>query len=208
MTNVLIVDDHPAMRLVIRLQLSRLLGVSQVIEAANGQEAVRLVRHAQPGLVLLDLDLPRLNGLDAIPRIQRVQPAVRILVISAQSAAVYAPRVQAAGAHGFVSKTLQVPEIIRAIETVIAGYKIYPDVGSAGVSITEADSARIVQRMSDREVMVMQMLVQGLSNKAIGDKLFISNKTVSTYKIRLMRKLGVRSLVELVDFARTHRIAP
>jgi len=206
-TNVLIVDDHPPMRLVIRLQLSQVLGVAQVFEADNGHEAVQLVRHAQPGLVLLDLDLPRLNGLDAIPRIQRLQPAVRILVISAQSAAVYAPRVQTAGAHGFISKTRHIPDILRAIEAVLSGYKVYPDHGRADVPANDAETARLVGRLSDREIMVMQMLVRGMSNKEIGKTLYISNKTVSTYKTRLMRKLGVGSLVELVDLARKHQIS-
>ncbi|WP_026641401.1 response regulator transcription factor [Bordetella petrii] len=205
MTSVLIVDDHPSLRLVIRQQLSQMLGVTQIIEASNGQDAIRLVREAQPRLVVLDLDLPRLNGLDTIPRIKQARPDTRILVISAQDPLLYAPRVRAAGAQGYISKTQDVTEIVRAIETVLAGYSVYPD-DCAAPQAAARPAADVISLLSDREITVTKLLASGMSNKAIGETLFISNKTVSTYKTRLMAKLGVRTLVELVDFARKNRI--
>lgn len=206
MTNVLIVDDHPSLRLVLRQQLSQMLGVSEIIEAGNGQDAVQAVRQHEPGLVILDIDLPKINGLEAIPRIRLIKPDVRILVISAQDPVVFAPRVHAAGAQGYISKVQELSEIVRAIEAVLAGYNIFPDIAKASSGKTDADSARKIERLSDKEIIVMQMLARGMSNKDIGDALFISNKTVSTYKTRLMAKLEVGSLVELVDFARKHHI--
>jgi len=205
-TSVLIVDDHPSLRLILRQQLSQMLGVSEIIEAGNGQDAVQAVRQAEPGLVILDIDLPKINGLEAIPRIKLIKPDIRILVISAQDPAVFAPRVKAAGAQGYISKAQELSEIVRAIEAVLAGYSIFPDVAGGSAENTGADSSKKIERLSDKEIIVMQMLARGMSNKDIGDALFISNKTVSTYKTRLMAKLEVNSLVELVDFARKHRI--
>lgn len=206
MTSVLIVDDHPSLRLILKQQMSQILGVSQIIEAGNGQEALQAVRDSEPGLVILDIDLPKINGLDAIPRIKLIKPDIRILVISAQDPRVFAPRVKAAGAQGYISKVQEMSEILRATEAVLAGYSIFPDIVRSPVQSREADGSQKIESLSDKEVIVMQMLARGMSNKHIGDALFISNKTVSTYKVRLMAKLGVGSLVELVDFARKHHI--
>jgi len=205
-TSVLIVDDHPSLRLILKQQMSQILGVSQIIEAGNGQEALQAVRDSEPGLVILDIDLPKINGLDAIPRIKLIKPDIRILVISAQDPRVFAPRVKAAGAQGYISKVQEMSEILRATEAVLAGYSIFPDIVRSPVQSREADGSQKIESLSDKEVIVMQMLARGMSNKHIGDALFISNKTVSTYKVRLMAKLGVGSLVELVDFARKHHI--
>ena len=128
MTSVLIVDDHPSLRLILKQQVSQILGVSQIIEAGNGQEALQAVRDSEPGLVILDIDLPKINGLDAIPRIKLIKPDIRILVISAQDPRVFAPRVKAAGAQGYISKVQEMSEILRAIEAVLAGYSIFPDI--------------------------------------------------------------------------------
>lgn len=182
-----------------------MLGVTQIIEANNGQDAVRLVRESQPRLVILDLDLPRRNGLEIIPRIKDTKPDVRILVISAQNPSLYAPRVKAAGAQGYISKTLDVTEIVRAIETVLAGYSVYPDDCTAPQAVA-GPAADVIGLLSDREITVTKLLASGMTNKAIGETLYISNKTVSTYKTRLMAKLGVSTLVELVDFARKNHI--
>lgn len=202
MTTVLIVDDHPAWRLVLRQYLSQLMGVVQILEAGNGQDAIQMVRQARPGLIVLDLELPKINGLEAIARIKAIHPDARILVITAHDTAVFAPRVQAAGAHGHISKTQEMPEILRGVEAVMAGYTVFP----AGGGMARSEAAYAIERLSDKELIVMQMLVRGMSNKEIGDAMFTSNKTISTYKTRLMAKLGVTTLVELIDFARRHHV--
>jgi len=201
-TTVLIVDDHPAWRLVLKQHLSQLMGVVQILEAGNGQDAIQKVRQARPGLVILDIELPRINGLEAIPRIKAIHPGARILAVSAQDSALFARRVQAAGAQGYVGKVLEVPEIVRAVEAVMAGYTVFPASGG----MPRASDAYAIERLSDKELVVMQMLARGMTNKEIGDAMFTSNKTISTYKTRLMAKLGLASLVELVDFARKHHL--
>lgn len=205
MATILIVDDHPAVRVVLKTHLSQVLGVTHVLEADNGQAAVEIVRQYAPDVVILDLDIPRINGLDVIPRLKAIQPNVRILVISGQDQNTFAPRARQAGANGFVSKTQELPEIVRCVESVLAGYSVMPD--AAVGRVEGGDEAGRLGSLSDKELVILQMLAKGMSNKQIGEVLFISNKTVSTHKTRIMEKLGARSLVDVIDFARRHHIA-
>jgi len=205
LATILIVDDHPAVRVVLKTHLSQVLGVTHVLEADNGQAAVEIVRQYAPDVVILDLDIPRINGLDVIPRLKAIQPNVRILVISGQDQNTFAPRARQAGANGFVSKTQELPEIVRCVESVLAGYSVMPD--AAVGRVEGGDEAGRLGSLSDKELVILQMLAKGMSNKQIGEVLFISNKTVSTHKTRIMEKLGARSLVDVIDFARRHHIA-
>ena len=210
MSTILIIDDHPAFRMIVKLQLMQLLSVEEVIEADNGQTAVEMARQYKPDLVILDLDIPRISGLDVIPRLKLVHPSIRVMVLSGHDPATFAPRAMRSGVHGFVGKSQEMKEIMRGVEAVLAGYTVFP-VAPNGASIApgvspSGDEGRIML-LSDKELVILQMLSKGLSNKAIGDALFISNKTVSSHKTRIMHKLGVKSLVELIDLARRCRIA-
>ncbi|AJG24435.1 response regulator transcription factor [Cupriavidus basilensis] len=210
MATILIVDDHPALRLVIKAQLSQVLGVGNILEADNGQTAIEAARQFEPDLAVLDLDIPRISGLDVIPRLKRIYPPIRILVISGQEQAIFAPRVRRAGAQGFVSKMQDMKEIVRCIEWVMAGYTVFPEMRyerELPLFNQLADEERLAL-LSDKEIVILQMLVRGLSNKAIGELLFISNKTVSSHKTRIMGKLQATSLVDLVDLARRCRLTP
>jgi len=207
LTTILIVDDHPALRLVLRSQISQMLGVDEVLEADNGQSAIELVRSRMPDLVILDLDIPRISGLDVAPRLRTIHPQVRILVVSALDPAVFVARAWQAGVQGFISKTQDVKEILRAVEAVLAGYMVFPAMTRDGAPrLAMARDEENLRRLSDKEVVVLQMLARGMSYKAISNELFISNKTVSSYKSCIMAKLQVESLVELVDFARRCRL--
>jgi len=214
MTTILIVDDHPALRLALRAQLSQLPDIKRITEADNGQTAVDLVRQYGADLVILDLDIPRMSGLDAVPRMRAAHPGVRVLVLTAQDAVPFAARAMQAGAQGFVSKTQDLEAIVRCVQSVLGGFTVFP-------SSTPRDMPRDPQRdgqspndteglgkLTDKEMEVLRMLTRGMTNKAIGKALFISNKTVSSYKTRIMNKLGAESLVDLVDFARRCRLVP
>ncbi|NYH15306.1 response regulator transcription factor [Paraburkholderia bryophila] len=210
MSTILVIDDHPAFRMVIKMQLMQLLGIEEVIEADNGQTAVELARQYTPKLAILDLDIPRISGLDVIPRLKLAHPAILVLVLSGHDPAIFAPRAMRSGVHGFVGKSQEMKEILRGVEAVLAGYTVFPvNANGAGIASTvgmDGEEDRI-GLLSDKELVILQMLAKGLSNKAIGDALFISNKTVSSHKTRIMQKLGVKSLVELIDLARRCRIA-
>jgi len=206
MASILIVDDHPAMRLVLKAHLAQRLGIGTIFEADSGREALAIVREHAPDVVMLDLDIPHISGLDVAPRLLALRPVTRILVVSGQDPAVFAARASRAGAMGFVSKTQPLEEIVRCVESVLAGYSVFPVFGRPGAEMAVDDQARL-RSLSDREVAVLRMLAAGLTNRDIADALFLSNKTVSSYKARLMAKLRAESLVDLVDFARRCRLA-
>lgn len=210
MSTILIIDDHPAFRMIIKLQLMQLLGVEDVIEADNGQAAVEMARQYTPELAILDLDIPRISGLDVIPRLKLAHPQIRVLVLSGHDSATFAPRAMRSGVHGFVGKSQEMKEIMRGVEAVLAGYTVFP-VTSRGTGIAvgmdDSDEEERVMQLSDKELVILQMLSKGMSNKMIGEALFISNKTVSSHKTRILKKLGAKSLVELIDLARRCRIA-
>ncbi|MCX4170905.1 MULTISPECIES: response regulator transcription factor [Paraburkholderia] len=207
MTTILIVDDHPALRLVIKTHLSQLLGISEIIEADNGQVAVELARQHTPDLAILDLDIPRINGLDVIPRLKLAHPQIRVLVLSGHDPATFAPRAMRTGAQGFVGKSQDMKEILRGVEAVLAGYTVFPmSTGSGGGGASVAGEEDKLKLLSDKELVILQMLSKGMSNKAIGDALFMSDKTVSTYKSRIQEKLGLSSLAGLIEFASLQRL--
>ncbi|MFM0592142.1 response regulator [Paraburkholderia dilworthii] len=209
MSTILVIDDHPAFRMVIKMQLMQLLGIEEVIEADNGQTAVELARQYTPKLAILDLDIPRISGLDVIPRLKLAHPAILVLVLSGHDPAIFAPRAMRSGVHGFVGKSQEMKEILRGVEAVLAGYTVFPvNANGAGIASTvgmDGEEDRI-GLLSDKELVILQMLAKGLSNKAIGDALFISDKTVSTYKSRIQEKLGLSSLAALIEFASLHRL--
>jgi two-component system, NarL family, response regulator EvgA len=209
MSTTLIIDDHPAFRLIIKMQLKQLLGIEEVIEADNGQTAVEMARQFMPKLAILDLDIPRISGLDVIPRLKLAYPPIRVLVLSGHDPATFAPRAMRSGVHGFVAKSQEMKEIMRGVEAVLAGYTVFPVTagGGTGPNLSTEHEEERVRLLSDKELVILQMLSKGMSNKAVGDALFISNKTVSSHKTRIMQKLGAKSLVELIDLARRCRIA-
>jgi two-component system, NarL family, response regulator EvgA len=208
MTKILIVDDHPAFRLVMKMHLLQLLGVDEVIEAENGQAAVEMARQNAPDLAVIDLDIPRINGLDVIPRLRLAHAAVRVLVLSGQDASTFAPRAMRSGAQGFVGKSQDMKEIMRGVEAVLAGYSVFPMNSNMGMSTPNGmlDEEERVKQLSDKELMILQMLSKGMSNKTIGEALFMSDKTVSTYKGRIQEKLGLSSLAALIEFASLQKL--
>lgn len=211
MSTILVVDDHPAFRLVMKMQLMQLLGVEEVIEADNGQTAVEMARQHTPKLAILDLDIPRISGLDVIPRLKLAHPSMRVLVLSGQEPATFAPRAMRSGVHGFVAKSQEMKEIMRGVEAVLAGYTVFPvTANGAGISrgANVANEEDRLTLLSDKELVILQMLSKGMSNKAIGDALFISNKTVSSHKTRIMHKLEIKTMVDLVDYTRRCGIVP
>ncbi|WP_213954920.1 MULTISPECIES: response regulator transcription factor [unclassified Variovorax] len=205
MHSVVIVDDHPAIRLAVRSVLEG-SGLFKVVgDADSGPAALTIIRDLQPSLAILDLDLPRMNGLELIERLKTSNPTLKVLVLSGQQESIFATRALHAGANGFMSKSEDMASIVQASQSVLSGYSVFPS--GALTSLTGpvgTSPADLVKSLSDRELSVLQHLARGLSNKEIGDMLLISNKTVSSYKTRLFEKLNISTLVELVDFARAN----
>lgn len=206
MHSVLIVDDHPVIRLAVRVLLEK-HGMHVVGEADNGVNAVQLVRELTPQVVILDIGIPKLDGFSVISRIKALKVRSEILILTSQTADSVCRRCIQLGARGFVNKEEDLGSLITAIKAVDAGYTFFPSLTYDSVNpsgnLTELDQIR---SLTDREVTVLQYLAQGYSNKQIGERLFLSNKTVSTYKTRLLQKLGAASLVDLAEFAKRNAL--
>ncbi len=205
MHNTVIVDDHPAIRLAVRTVLEA-SGLFKIVgEADSGPSALNIIRDHQPALVILDLDLPRMNGLELIERLKASNPSIKLLVLSAQQEGIFASRALQAGANGFMSKSEGMSSVVQAAQSVLAGYSVFPSSALGAFAGSQGNSpADLIKTLSDRELTVLQQLARGMSNKEIGDALLISNKTVSSYKTRQFEKLNISTLVELVDFARAN----
>ena len=208
MHSVLIVDDHPVIRLAVRVLLEK-HGMRVVGEADNGLDAVQLVRELTPQVVILDIGIPKLDGFTVISRIKALDVRSEILILTSQPADSVCRRCIQLGARGFVNKEEDLGSLITAIKAVDAGYSFFPSLTHDSVNPAEQLSERDqIQSLTDREVTVLQYLAQGYSNKQIGEMLFLSNKTVSTYKTRLLQKLGATSLVDLAEFAKRNALTP
>ena len=203
----LIVDDHPVVRAAIRIVLQA-EGFKQIYEASEGNEVISLIREHKPQLVILDLNLPVLGGLEVLARIKANDLHCRVLVFSTHEPMFYQERCVRAGAMVYVTKTFQLEQLCNSIRVVLSGYTFFsalPDPFSTlnAVQITEK---QMIEQLSDRELSIFAQLGQGKSNKAIAEDMHLSHKTVSTYKTRLMKKLGVNSAVHLRDFAKRNHV--
>ncbi|MQR01581.1 response regulator transcription factor [Glaciimonas soli] len=205
---VLIVDDHPVILHALRIMLEK-ENYEIVGETENGIDALRLAAELKPDLVILDIGIPRINGLDVIKRLSLNMPRIKVLVLSTQNPRHFAARCLQAGASGYVCKENNIADVIGAAKALMDGYVHFPQITlsrltSIAGSFEEAD---LIPRLKVRELVILQHLTAGKSNKEIGELLSISNKTVSTYKVSLMQKLNLQTLADLIDFARRNSLA-
>ena len=207
---VFLADDHAMFREGIRLLLETQSDLSVIGEAGNGREAVRQASKLCPNIVLMDIAMPELNGIEAAQQICEACPSARVIVLSMYSTNEHIFRAFKAGARGYILKESAGADIIKAIRAVHAG-KYYTSEAVSDVimsdyikvrDIMEAESP--LERLSVREREVLQLLVEGKSNVKIAEILFLSQKTVETYRSHLMQKLGISDLPGLVKFAIQH----
>jgi len=200
MKRIAIIDDHPIIRRTIAAVLHADPELDLIGECGDGEDGLRMVQNERPDLVILDLDLPRLDCLSMIRRIRAQNLKTCILVLSAKSEHVMAGYTRSAGANGYVSKGREISELITALKTILFGYNCFP------ADTADALSARGLNSLSAREVEVLQHLARGASNRDIAGHLYLSDKTVSTYKSRIQEKLGLSSLAALIEFAALHKL--
>jgi len=206
MKSALIVDDHPLMRIAIRLVLER-HHINVLGEAGDGPTTIALVRKLDPALIVLDLNIPKMDGLEVITRLRAQGMMQKILVISSQAQEHFAARCALAGAQGFIAKKDTLEGLGEALKTLRAGRVYLPAQcyasGAPGMpSERNRSEAQLLSTLSDRELVVLQYLARGWSNKETADELLLSNKTISTYKTRLMSKLHVHNLADLIALAK------
>lgn len=207
MYKALVVDDHPFIRATVCILL-RQARVEVVGQADNGIEAVRLARELLSELIILDIAMPGLDRLEVITRLKALQHPAKIVVLTSLLAEAYSLRCLQAGAAGYVAKTDDLGELSKAVSAVLSGYTYFPEVALSSVNCQDlrASEAQCIAGLTDRELMVLQHLARGLGNKAIGEAMLLSNKTISTYKTRLLEKLRLTSVVDLADFARRNQL--
>ena len=179
-------------------------GYNVVAEATNGIDAVQLARQHVVDMVILDITMPGLDGLDVISRIKASGLNSRILVLTSQPPLFYSQRCMKAGAAGFISKTQDLSELLRAIKVVMDGYMFFPNLTITSVRNSDGtlSDLELIEQLSARELSILQQLARGLSNKKIAEDMTLSSKTISTYKTRLIEKLNIKSVVYLADFAK------
>ncbi|MBK5001030.1 response regulator transcription factor [Pseudomonas sp. S31] len=203
MTTVLIVDDHPIVRLSLRIMLER--DRFQVVgEVDDGKEVAQAVRDLQPDVVILDIGLPGLDGMEVIKRLQKLEPQPKIMVLTGQAGDLYVRRCLDAGIAAFLTKDEDLDAVVFALKALVKGYSTFPQM-SVNSSTLESEAYRLGS-LSNREMEVLRRLARGESNKFIGQQMNLSAKTISTYRGRIMDKLRTESLVEMVDLAKRNQV--
>ncbi len=209
MIHLLLVDDHELFRSGLRSVLAEAGDIEVVGEVADGEAAVDFVRRDPPDVVLMDINMPGIGGIEATRRIVHAQPDVRVIAVTALSEDPFPNQLLDAGARGYLSKGCPAEELFKAIRDVMRGnHYISSDVAQklALGNMLSQDEDSPLKKLSPREMQVMMMIVQGQGNQQISDALFLSPKTVSTYRHRLYEKLDVSNDVELTHYAIRHKL--
>lgn len=208
MIRVLIVDDHDLVRVGIRRILESVPGIEVAAEASSGEEALRLNREQPADVVLMDVNMPGMGGLEATRRILATQSESRVIILTVHAQAPFPTQLLSAGASGYLTKGCRAEELARAIRQVSDGRRyVSTDIAQQlALSMLPGSDRNPLEELSHREIEVMMMLVQGDEIQQIADSLHISHKTVRTYKARLYEKLGVKNAVDLTHLAIRHGI--
>lgn len=208
MIRVLIADDHPVVRDGLKILISMIPGMIVVKEVSNGNEVLQYLHNETIELLLLDMHMPEPNGVELIDRIRHHGFTVPILVLSIQHESFIVHQAIRAGANGYISKASEIDELLNAIKKTANGGKYIDEKIAEQLIFTPTDNPReaIHQSLSNRELEIFKLLTEGLSVNKIANRLFISNKTVSTHKANLMQKMKVNSEAELVKYAIQHHL--
>ncbi len=204
---ILIVDDHKIMRDGLRAILERRADMTVVGEAPDGHEAIALARKVHPHVVVMDITMPNMNGIDATRRLALEMPEVKVIALSMNSDRRYVLAMFAAGASGYLLKNAASEELTRAIDVVAANQKyVSPLVGDAVIesALREpagADARAKATTLSSREREVLQLLAEGRTSKEIAVKLGVAVSTVETHRRQIMGKVSLRSVAELTKYA-------
>lgn len=206
MIKILIADDHPVVRKGLKGIIEEIPDMVVGGEASNGQEALEKVRKSDFDIVVLDISMPGISGLDILKKLKDEKPELSVLVLSMYPEEQYAVRVLRAGASGYLTKESAPEELIAAIRKASKGGKyISSSLAEKLAFDLETDAERpLHETLSDREYQVMRMIASGKTGKEIGEELFLSVKTISTYRTRILEKMEMKSNAELTHYVIKH----
>ncbi len=196
MIDVVIADDHAVIRKGLQLFVNDDAEVELTGQASNGEELLELLKKIHADVLLLDIDMPKINGLALLRELEMKYPRLKTLILSMHAEKIYGVNARRMGAKGYLSKDTDPKDIVLAIKKVAAGKEVFTE------SLYKVNRHGFIPevKMSKRETEVLKLLVSGKNNKEISELLEISDKTVSTYKLRLMRKLKAKSVVDLLRY--------
>jgi DNA-binding NarL/FixJ family response regulator len=209
---VFLVDDHQIVRDGIRSLIEDARDIFIIGEAGDGEEMLLMLDSAQPDIILLDISLPGLNGIELIPVIKQKYPQIRILILSMYNADDYIFNAVRAGANGYLPKNSSKNELLEAIRQICDGNdyfgeEVHKIIVNSYINMAKDDkSSDRKQQLSVRELEILKLFAEGHSNKQISDKLFISVRTVESHKNHIMQKFGFKSTVEMVKYAIKNKI--
>jgi DNA-binding NarL/FixJ family response regulator len=210
---ILLVDDHPLFREGLRSLIDKGETTRVIAEAGDGAEAVRLAGELQPDLVIMDLTMPVMNGIDATREITGKYPGIRVLALSMETSRFFAVEALKAGATGYVLKDTAFAELADAIDTVAKGETYLPR-KVATLLVREflqcipEDATVVYQNLTPRERQILQLVADGKSVKEIAYELGVSHKTVENQRQTIMQKLNLFSIAELTKYAVRHGLSP
>ncbi|MDH3220010.1 MAG: response regulator [Gammaproteobacteria bacterium] len=203
MISVLLTDDHALVRSGIRRLLEDSGQVNIVGEADCGEQGIKLAQELKPDVILMDVNMPGIGGVEACRRILQRNPDQKIIVLTVHNEQTFPKRMLEIGAKGYLTKECCVDDMLTAIRQVYkGGAYIAPSIAQQlALSLLPGNEHNPIDRLSRREFQVMLMISHGLTNAEISDKLCLSPKTISTYRLRLLEKLGAQSEVDLIRIA-------
>lgn len=204
MINVLIADNHPIVTLGIKEVLKNTSDIEVVADVTSTTALFKALEKVSPDVIILEMDIPEINGIATLRKLKQEYPDTKVLMYSGQSEDVYALSTIRAGAFGYLSKAADTEYVITAIRKVAEGNMFITNELAQRLAFDEGTQKprRFFRKLSTREVEVLKLLASGKRNKEVAEGLNLNEKTVSTYKARLMRKLNVDNLVDLLQQAK------
>ena len=209
---ILVVDDHPMIRHGLRSLLNDVSDFQVIDEADDGLEAIRKIELIKPDILIIDMMMPNLNGLEVLLQIKKLSPATHTIVFSMQSAEPYVVEALKAGAAGYILKDTGPSELVTAIQSVLQGNSYLSEqlserIANNGLRV-ENTAIDLYQTLTTREREILQLTAEGKSSTEIGEKLVISPRTVEVHRSKLMKKLALHSQTELIRYAIRRGILP
>lgn len=203
-TTIILADDHPIVRKALRNDLEKEADFAVLAEAGDGEEAVKLVSELTPDIVIMDIGMPKINGIEATRQIKASHPDIIVLVLTVYDDVEHILGILESGADGYLTKNILVEDIIKSIRSVVAGETVLsPQVFQQVLKYALRHSTKPVRldtgvKLTARELEILQLIAKGISNKEIADELKISSRTVKSHMVDIFRKLDVSSRTEAV----------